>query len=144
MGPRGRGDRLEAWDIFILRHQRYPNVVIHIFAASFFWFSPILAIIYSKWWWLGFFGSGLLGSLGHAIFRDGSVDVREATSRMQVVYFSTWMCVLFLCGRWRQEINMAEAQFEKFKSGKIPSAVEPELFLKLASRYQQRNGEVYE
>jgi hypothetical protein len=129
--PRKYSDRLENWDLFVLRHQKTPNIIVHIFSFLFFWVSPILAFTVSYWWLLGFFGSGLIGSVGHYLFKDGTIDVKEATSSLQVVHFSSLVVIFFILGKYTKHIELATQKYDLFKSGKITSVADPEMMGKL-------------
>lgn len=131
MVPRKHPDALENWDLFILRHRNSANVAVHVVSFLMFWFSPVLAIAVSPYWLIGFFASGLVGTAGHYVFKDGTVDAREATSSLQVVHYSSIMAVLFVTGRWSREIRLTEKKYREFTEGRIGSVADPELFGKL-------------
>lgn len=121
------------WDLFVLRHQNRKNVVVHFFSFLLFWLSPVLAIIISPYWLIGFFTSGILGTIGHYFFSDGSVDAKEATSSVQVVVFSSKMAALFVTGKYWDEITYVNHKWEKYKKGKITSEADPKMFGKLGA-----------
>ena len=131
ISPRRNDDALEDWDLFILRHRSDANIWTHTVSFALFWFAPVLALTLSPWWWLGFFASGIVGTAGHNIFKDGVVDFREATSRWQVVYYSSCMILLFLSGRYRAEIKTAEHKYELYLKDQMPSLADPNLFTKI-------------
>lgn len=134
MAPRKHPEQLEDWDLFVLRHQKTPNVVVHSFSFFLFWVSPVLGLFVSPWWWLGFFGSGLVGTAGHFLFQDGTVDAKEATSSAQVVHFSSVLFFLFWSGRWTEEIRLSKEKFARYSRGEIRSVANPLLFSKLGRR----------
>jgi hypothetical protein len=131
IAPRRNDNALEDWDLFVLRHRNYPNICTHILSFALFWFTPVLAITVSPWWWVGFFSSGFVGTAGHYIFRDGVVDFREATSRWQVVYYSSCMILLFLSGTYASEIKTAEHKYELYLKNEMESVASPDLFTKI-------------
>ena len=96
-----------------------------------FWFSPVLALTFSRWWWVTFFASGIVGTLGHYFFKDGVVDFREATSRWQVVYYSSCMILLFIGGNYAKEIKISEGKYLRFLNNEMPSVADPTLFTKV-------------
>jgi hypothetical protein len=126
---------LEAWDLFVLRHQKTPNVRVHLLSAFLFWISPVLALTFSPWFWLGFVLSSAPSTISHYIYKDGVVDAREATSSLQVVYFSTWMAVLFLKGQWPKEVRLSAKKIHRFMRGEIQSVADPKLFSRLGPEY---------
>jgi hypothetical protein len=85
----------------------------------------------SPWWWLGFLVSGFVGTAGHYVFGDGVVDFREATSRWQVVYYSSCMILIFLSGGYGEEIQTAERKYDLFLRKQMPSVADPNLFTKI-------------
>lgn len=114
--------RLEDWDLFVLRHRKTPNILFHIVSFSAFWLSLPLALAFREPLWLiGFFSSGLIGTAGHYLFKDGTVDGKEASSSPQVVYFSSSMVLMFLTGRYRREIAVAEDRLREHLLGEIDS-----------------------
>lgn len=121
------------WDLFVLRHQNKKNVVVHFVSFLCFWFCPLLAIVVNPWWIIGFFLSGLIGTAGHYFFRDGTVDAKEATSSLQVVQFSSMMALLFVCGRYNDEITYVNNKWKSYKNGLIKSEADAEMFTKLGT-----------
>jgi hypothetical protein len=122
---------LTDWDLFVMRHRSLPNVAIHFVSFLLFWLSPLLAYTFSAWWLIGFFGSGLVGTFGHFVFKDGRVDAREATSSLQVIHFSSLMAFFFVQGRWPSEIARAELRFSDYQNGHIGSVAHPSMHAKL-------------
>lgn len=99
----------DAWTLFVLRHRKPANIYFHLVACLFFWLSIPAAFYFHRPWLIGgFFISGLIGTSGHYLFGDGTVNRKEATSSPQVVYFSTRMVLLFLLGRYSSHIQQAE------------------------------------
>ena len=124
-------DDLTNWDLFVLRHRNPVNIRIHLISVLIFWLGPVLALIHSPWWWIAFFGSGLVGSIGHYISDDGKVDAREATSSVRVIFFASKMALLFLVGRYGREVSQSEQKIELYERGQISSRADEELFVKL-------------
>jgi hypothetical protein len=128
MYPRKHHDCLEDWDLFVLRHQKTSNLIIHLFSTFLFWFSPLLALLVSPWWLVGFFISGLVGGVSHLITNEGTAETKEVTSSLQVVHFSTTMSWLFITGKYRKEIEITKNKFRLYQAGKIRSIANPEHF----------------
>src|SRR5688572_5313422 len=106
---------LNSWDVFVLRHQKTPNIIFHVISCALFWFSiPVAIILRQPYWVLGFFASGLMGTAGHFLFGDGTVNRKEATSSLQVVHYSSKMVLLFLIGRYGREIVTAGEKFQLY------------------------------
>lgn len=131
IAPRRHADALEDWDMFVMRHRDPRNIWMHVLSFGLFWISPVLALMVSPWWWLGFLSSGLVGTAGHYVFKDGVVDFREATSRWQVVFYSSCMILLFLSGSYKEEIRISENKYDLFLHKKMPSVANPNLFTKI-------------
>lgn len=126
-------DTLVDWDLFVLRHQNKKNVAVQFLSFLYFWLSPILAIVINPWFIIGFFASGIIGTTGHYFFTDGTVDVKEATSSLQVVEFSSKMAYLFISGQYWREINYLNEKLKKYKKGEITSVANDEMFSKLGT-----------
>ena len=113
---------LSSWNVFVLRHQKTPNIIFHVISCLLFWLSvPVAFLIKQPYLAAGFFLSGLVGTLGHFLFKDGSVNRREATSSLQVVHYSTKMVVMFLAGRYQTQILEAKVKFQSYLAGEISS-----------------------
>lgn len=128
---------LNNWDLFVLRHQDMRNVAVHFLSCVCFWLSPVAAILWSSWFWIGFFISGLIGTFGHWIFQDGTVDRKEATSSWRVVVYSTRMALLFLSVRYPHEVRRSRKKFDLFKCGEIKSEADLEMFQRLPTHLQK-------
>ena len=125
-----------SWDLFVLIHRNRKNVVIHFFSFLLFWLSPILAILVNPYWIIGFFISGLLGTLGHYIFSEGVINAKDATSNIEVVVFSSRMAALFVTGRYWDEITYVNEKWMKYKNGEINSTVDAKKISKLGVIYE--------
>jgi hypothetical protein len=119
------------WDLFVMRHQNKKNVVVHFFSFLFFWFSPVLAYFSSPWWMIAFFSSGLMGTFGHYLFKDGTIDVREATSSLKVVQFSSKMAFLVATGKYWKEIEYVNKKWIQYKNNEVGCSIDPVFFLKI-------------
>ncbi len=131
MLPKRTDDALENWDLFVLRHQQPFNVGIHFISFLMFWLGPVAAILIHPAFLAFFFLSGLLGVAGHYLFKDGTVDRKEATSSVEVVLFSSLMAILFVTGKYFSEIERVKMKYLNFKLGKIENKANAEMFLKL-------------
>ena len=100
--------RQEAWDLFVVRHTHPGNLAVHALSALLFFGTPPLALLlWTPWPLLGFAASGLVGAAGHAVFRDGGVSPREATSQPEVPPWVLWMFWMLLNGTWWPEVEAA-------------------------------------
>ena len=102
---------LSEWQGFVLRHQKFGNLSFHFVSSLAFFVSPIVAIMTSNVLWLGFFAmSGLMGTAGHFLCKDGSVSAREATFQLSVPYFVLKMFWEILIGRYGRTTQDALAK----------------------------------
>ena len=100
---------LSPWQIFVLRHRHPLNIFIHFLSALMFYLGPAAAIYFWDWRWLIlFFSSGAVGTFGHWVSKDSSVNLREATASIDAVRFSTKMAWLVVSGRYDGEVSSAE------------------------------------
>jgi hypothetical protein len=91
----------------------------------FFWGGPLLFIITQNWYfWIMFFVSGMIGSIGHLIGTDPGVNLREATSSPAAALMATYMVVRVILGKYQKDIIQAEAYFVESteKRGDLSSA----------------------
>lgn len=103
---------LSDWQSFVLRHTHPANFVFHFVSMLFFFVSPIVAIVTQNPNWLAlFFVSGMVGTAGHFLFKDGKVSVKEATIRLQVPYFVLKMFSLLFSGKYSLEIKKAQTAY---------------------------------
>ena len=102
---------LSEWEAFCLRHSKPGNLWLHFVSFLCFWGGPVLAWVkWNPWWLLPFFASGLIGVLGHALFKDGEVSTREATYQVTVPFLVTWMFLRILLGRYGGDLARARAK----------------------------------
>ena len=99
------------WDRFVIRHRKPGNLAVHLVSFILFWGGPIAAwALWDARWLIAFFASGPVGALGHFVFRDGRVDLRETTSRPTVVFYVTRMFWRLLRGTYFDDVRAAEAK----------------------------------
>lgn len=104
---------LTAWERFVLRHTRPGNLAIHFVSMLLYFGSPLVALLlWSPWPLVGFVVSGVVGTSGHYLFRDGSVSVRESTARPEVPYYVVVMFWKIARGEYGREIAAARAKAE--------------------------------
>ena len=96
------------WQAFVLRHQKAGNLLFHLVSSLWFFGGPIWTLATGQWYGLGLFMlSGGLGALGHYLFRDGGVSVREATFQLSVPYFVLKMFTQILLRQYKQTTAQA-------------------------------------
>ncbi|MBC7532553.1 MAG: hypothetical protein H7318_13340 [Oligoflexus sp.] len=104
---------LSDWDSFVIRHTHPGNFVVHFVSMIFFFGGPIAALITMDPLWLFFLAiSGMVGSFGHFVFKDGKVSVKEATIQLMVPYFVLKMFGFIFRGKYGQEIKRAQLAYE--------------------------------
>ncbi len=124
--PRKNNNSLEEWDLFVLSHCKKGNIFFHLISFIMFWMCPILAIIISPWYIIGFFLSGFVGIIGHFLFDDGLVSIKqgfiipkETNSSIQTIYFSSMMILMCIFGLYKKEIKISKKKYKFFSEGKI-------------------------
>ncbi len=106
-----RNTDLSAWDLFVLRHHKPQNLILHSVSALMFFGSPIYGLVTHDWtWFLWFCLSGCIGTAAHYLTRDGSVTLREGTSSPRVVGFNVRMWWRVLSGRYPGDIMSAKTR----------------------------------
>jgi len=102
------------WERFVVRHTARGNLVVHGVSFVFFWGGPVAALAAWDWRYLILYVvSGPLGALGHHLFEDGDVSVREATFQPAVPFYVTVMFWKLARGRWGDEIARARAALDR-------------------------------
>lgn len=102
------GVELTPWDLFVLRHRNTANLWVHFVSFIIYYASPVVALLTRNPWWLvGLPISGYLGALGHYVFKDGGVDVKEATFSPRVVTYVTIMFYKIARGTYFAEVELA-------------------------------------
>ncbi len=105
--------QLSAWDFFVLRHRKTPNLVVHFLTMILYFASPILAYLYKNPWWLiGVPLSGAIAGPSHGVFQDGGVSVREATWDPLVPFFVVIMFWRLARGKYWDDVALAEKHYE--------------------------------
>jgi len=103
--------QMTAWDFFVLRHRRTGNLVFHFVSALLFFGSPIAALLlWNPWFLVGFSVSGVVGTSGHYLFRDGGVSLRESSAAPEVPYFVVVMFYKLARGSYRVDVAAAETK----------------------------------
>ena len=107
--PLTAANKVSAWEDFILRHTHPGNLALHFVSMLMFYGSPVaLLLTQNHYWCVPFFLSGLVGTGGHYLFRDGGVSVKESTSSPTVVFFVLIMFYKIARGTYFQEIAQAK------------------------------------
>ena len=107
-------EKVSAWDLFVLRHTRPGNLVLHFISMLMFYGAPVaLFFTHNLYWCVPFFLSGLVGTLGHYLFKDGGVSVRESTSSPTVVFFVLIMFYKIAQGKYLAEIDRARCKIPR-------------------------------
>jgi hypothetical protein len=102
---------LTPWERFVLRHTHRGNLALHFVSMLMFFGAPVVALVlWSPWPLLAFMTSGLVGTAGHYLFRDGTVSARESTSQPEVPYYVLRMFWLLARGRYAHEVAAAQAK----------------------------------
>ena len=98
------------WESFVLNHTKRGNHVFHLVSSLCFFGSPVLAVLNKNpYWLLLFLVSGLIGTAGHFIFRDGSVSARDATVRHRVPWYVLRMFYEIATGKYPHTLQKAES-----------------------------------
>lgn len=106
-------DNLEyEWSRFVMRHMCMTNFFFHFLSVVLFWAGPILFLLTFNWYyWILFFISGGVGSIGHVIGSDPGIDVREATSSPTAAMMATYMVYRVIIGQYPKDMEKAKAFF---------------------------------
>lgn len=98
------------WDIFVMKHRRWPNIRLHVLAVFIMYGSAALAAATLDYWWLlGIPLSNVLGQFGHARFEATHVDGRDALFSWRALLALTRLALLVVCGRYRGEIARVQS-----------------------------------
>ncbi len=98
------------WDVFVMKHRRWPNVWLHVLAVFMMYGSAVLgAATINYWWLLGIPVSNVLGQFGHACCEPTHVDRRDALFSWRAMFALTRLAALVVSGRYRSEIARVEA-----------------------------------
>lgn len=104
---------LSNWDIFVLRHRKKGNLIVHFF--SFLTYYGALFALIVTWdptWIIGLFVSGFIGTAGHYLFDDGQVKIKEATFDPMVVFYVTIMFYKIFRRSYSHDIESAEQRLK--------------------------------
>ncbi len=111
--------KMSDWHRFVLRHTNVGNFIFHFISLVFFFGGPVAALVtWESYWLLPFFISGMVGTAGHYLFRDGSVSVKEATIQIMVPFYVMRMFYLLLKGKYSEELKNARVARHSAASAK--------------------------
>lgn len=98
------------WDLFVLRHHKPSNLLLHFVSAVLFFGSPVYGLVTRDLSWFAWFClSGCVGSGAHYLTRDGTVTLRQGTSSPRVVAFNLRMWWRLFTGRYASDVVRARA-----------------------------------
>lgn len=101
------------WAKFVMRHRCSTNFFYHLLSVILFWLGPILFLATMNWYyWILFFVSGGIGSIGHILGTDPGINVREATSSPTAALMATYMVFRVIIGKYPEDIERAMAYFK--------------------------------
>ena len=107
---------LSSWDLFVLRHRKRGNLVVHFFSFLTYYGSLFgLIITWHPAWVLGLFLSGMIGAAGHYIYDDGRVKIKEATFDPMVVFYVTIMFYKIFRRRYAEDVAAAEQRLQLWR-----------------------------
>ncbi|MDN3577046.1 amidohydrolase family protein [Chitinimonas viridis] len=99
------------WDIFVMKHQSWPNIWLHVLAVILMYGSALIAVFsLNPWWLLGVPLSNLLGQFGHARFEPSHVDGRDALFSWRAMHALLKLAALALSGRYAAELARVQAR----------------------------------
>jgi NAD(P)-dependent dehydrogenase (short-subunit alcohol dehydrogenase family) len=100
---------LSDWDLFVLRHHKPGNLVLHFISAAMFFGSPIYGLLTHDWLWFGWFClSGCIGTYAHYLTGDGTVTLRESSSSPRIVGYNLRMWWRVFIGRYGKDVRSAK------------------------------------
>lgn len=117
---RSQATDLSNWDIFVLRHRKKGNLVVHFF--SFLTYYGALFALLITWhpaWIIGLFVSGFIGTAGHYLFDDGRVKIKEATFDPMVVFYVTIMFYKIFRRSYSKDIEGAEQRLKQWQESEV-------------------------
>lgn len=107
------------WDIFVFKHQRTGNVLIHCAAVLIMYCTPVTVVLTGNWWWLLLVPlSQAVGLAGHALYERSHVDIRDLVFSRRASRCLNRMFFSVLRGRYWSEIERVRERFSVYSETK--------------------------
>jgi N-acyl-D-aspartate/D-glutamate deacylase len=105
------------WDVFLLKHQKRPNVILHCIAVVLMYLVPSLALLLGSFWLLLIWpitqGTGLLG---HYLYEPNFIDSRDSVFTWRAFSSLNRMFLLVLTGRYHGELLRVQSELASYRS----------------------------
>jgi hypothetical protein len=105
-------ETMSAWEYFVVRHCTRGNLLVHFVSFVVYWGSlSMLLLTRDPHWLLVWVPSGLIGTLGHYVFEEGTVSAKEAAFSPAVPFYVTIMFWRILRGTYFDEVRLVKAKY---------------------------------
>ena len=102
------------WHIFVFKHQKRANVLLHCGAVLAMYSALPLAIVASAWWLLLVPASQLIGLAGHLLFERSHVDARDFTFSWRASRSLSRMFFSVLTGAYWRDVAVVRERYRQF------------------------------
>ncbi len=107
------------WDVFLLKHQKWPNVAFHVAGVLIFYgFAAAAIALRDARLLLALPLSQIVGLVGHALFERSPIDLRDAIFSVRASRCLNRMFARVVTGRYGDDVRVRRESLQAYRTAR--------------------------